>query len=174
MKRKLLTTLLLLGLALGAFAGCRGTFSASQKAKTSDDPSVVLRIANCEEYIDLGDWGADETIELDDGTKIRGVDSMVKDYEKWYQETYGQKVRVEYSTYGTNEDLYNQMTLGNTFDLVCPSEYMIMKLMSEKRLVPLSKDFYEETKYHYYTKGVSPYIRDRLNDLRMGDERVGR
>ena len=30
--------------------------------------------------------------------------------------------------FGTNEDLYNQLTLGDTYDLVCPSEYMIMKL----------------------------------------------
>ena len=27
----------------------------------------------------------------------------------------GEKVRVEYSTFGTNEDLYNQMTLGSCF-----------------------------------------------------------
>ena len=56
---------------------------------------------------------------------------MITLFEQWYEQTYGEKVQVEYSTFGTNEDLYNQMTLGDTFDLVCPSEYMIMKLMSE-------------------------------------------
>ena len=164
---------LLLGTA-GSMTGCGLQGGSSRKETLSDDPSLVLRIANCEEYIDLGDWGADETITLEDGTKIRGVDSMVKDFEEWYREVYGQKVKVEYSTYGTNEDLYNQMTLGNTFDLVCPSEYMIMKLMMEKRLLPLSKRFREDTKYHYYTKGLSPYIRDRLNTLSMKGEPVSK
>ena len=138
MKKVLLTltifTLLLTGCGL-----------ADNSAAPVNDDVVTLRIANSEEYIDEGGWDADETIELSDGEKIRGVDSLVSDFEEWYQEKYGKKVRVLYSTYGTNEDLYNQMTLGNTFDLVCPSEYMIMKLMREKKLEPLSKDFYDKS-----------------------------
>lgn len=135
------------------------------------DEVITLRIANSEEYIDEGGWEADETIELPNGEKIRGVDSLVTDFEKWYQEKYGKKVRVLYSTYGTNEDLYNQMTLGNSFDLVCPSEYMIMKLMREKRLEPLSQEFYDKTQiYNYYAKGVSPYIYARMKALTEGGE----
>ncbi|MFR5087836.1 MAG: hypothetical protein ACLTDT_09880 [Clostridium sp.] len=79
-------------------------------------------------------------------TKILGRENMVDDFESWYEKTYGEKVRVEYSTFGTNEDLYNQMTLGDTFDLVCPSEYMIMKLMKEKKLEPFSEDFFDTSK----------------------------
>lgn len=70
---------------------------------------------------------------------------MVDEFEAWYEETYGEKVRVEYSTFGTNEDLYNQMTLGDTFDLVCPSEYMIMKMMEEGSLEPYSDEFSDRT-----------------------------
>ena len=112
----------LLAVSVLILSGCGAT---DETAPVSDDV-ITLRIANSEEYIDEGGWDADETIELEDGQKIRGVDSLVSDYEKWYQEKYGKRVRVLYSTYGTNEDLYNQMTLGNSFDLVCPSEYMIM------------------------------------------------
>jgi spermidine/putrescine transport system substrate-binding protein len=149
-------------------AGCGGT---SDTTAPVSDEVVTLRIANSEEYIDEGGWDASETIELPDGEKIRGVDSLVSDFEKWYQEKYGKKVRVLYSTYGTNEDLYNQMTLGNSFDLVCPSEYMIMKLMREKRLEPLSKDFYDkDSVYNYYAKGVSPYIFSRMKQLTEGGE----
>ena len=150
-----------------ALAGCGAT---DETAPVSDDV-ITLRIANSEEYIDEGGWDADETIELADGQKIRGVDSLVSDYEKWYQEKYGKRVRVLYSTYGTNEDLYNQMTLGNSFDLVCPSEYMIMKLMREKKLEPLSDDFYDKSQiYNYYAKGVSPYIYGRMRSLTEGGE----
>lgn len=146
--------------------GCGG--KASGTTPVTDDV-VTLRIANSEEYIDEGGWDASETITLSDGQKIRGVDPLVNDFEKWYQEKYGKKVRVLYSTYGTNEDLYNQMTLGNSFDLVCPSEYMIMKLIRENKLEPLSKDFYnKESAYNYYAKGVSPYIFKRMKGLKEG------
>ena len=109
--------------------------------KENQNEEIVLRIANWEEYLDEGGWDEDETIDLDEKTKILGRENMVDDFESWYEKTYGEKVRVEYSTFGTNEDLYNQMTLGDTFDLVCPSEYMIMKLMKEKKLEPFSEDF---------------------------------
>ena len=82
---------------------------------------------------------------------------MVEDFEKWYYENYGVKVQVEYSCAGTNEELYNQLTIGDTFDLICPSEYIIMKLSSEDMLLPVSGDFYDATKdKDYYAKGVSP------------------
>src|SRR5699024_10553288 len=127
------------------------------------DAPVVLRIANWGEYIDEGGWDEEEIIELDDreGTSILGENSMVEDFEQWYLDTYGVEVEVEYSTFGTNEDLYNQMTLGNEFDLVCPSEYMFMKLIAEDRLQPLSEQFYnEDIEENYYVRGVSDYIRN--------------
>ena len=160
MKKRLITAFAVLAASL-ALGGC---------AKTQDDV-IVLRIANCEEYIDLGDWDEDEAICLEGEDPIIGENSLVSDFEEWYSEKYGQKVRVEYSTYGTNEELYNQMSLGNTFDLVCPSEYMIMKLMSENRLEPLSKEFWVTgVNRNFYSRGVSPYIDSVFHELKVGDE----
>lgn len=87
-------------------------FGCENKENQSEE--IVLRIANWEEYLDEGGWDEDETIDLDEKTKILGRENMVDDFESWYKKTYGEKVRVEYSTFGTNEDLYNQMTLGDT------------------------------------------------------------
>lgn len=137
------------------------------KEKESDE--LVLRVANCEEYIDEGDW--DEAVELDNGVTVFAENSMVEDFEDWYYETYGQKVRVEYSTYGTNEDLYNQLTLGSQFDLVCPSEYMILKMLSEDKLVAFSDEFFDTSdENNYYAKGLSPYIRDVFENLSIDDK----
>lgn len=144
------------------FAGKAEAASAGGTGPSSED-KVILRIANWEEYIDEGDWDDDEAIELDDraGTVILGENSMVEDFEQWYFDTYGTEVEVEYSTFGTNEDLYNQMTLGNEFDLVCPSEYMFMKLIAEDRLQPLSEAFFDEnTEENYYVRGLSDYIKN--------------
>ena len=138
-------------------------------AAESEDP-VVLRVSNWEEYIDLGDWDEEETIELESGDII-GETSVVEDFEEWYEETYGREVIVEYSTFGTNEDLYNMLTLGDVYDLVCPSEYMIMKLMAEDRVVPLSEGFFDETdENNYYVRGVSPYIRDIFESQEINGE----
>lgn len=120
---------------------------------------LTLRVCNWEEYIDLGDWDEEERMELDNGVEILGVDALYKEFEDWYYETYGKRVQVEYSCFGTNEDLYNQLTLGDTYDLVCPSDYMIMKLMAEGALEPYSEDFFDrEKEENYYRRGVSPYI----------------
>ena len=86
--------------------------TTADEASTKDDDTIVLRVSNWEEYIDLGDWDEEETIDLESGDII-GENSMIEDFEAWYEETYGRKVKVEYSTFGTNEDLYNMLTLGD-------------------------------------------------------------
>lgn len=135
--------------------------SGKNTGASDTEKEVTLRVCSWEEYIDEGGWDEDEALELDNGTTIFGENSMVEDFENWYYENYGVKVNVQYSCFGTNEDLYNMLTLGDVYDLVCPSEYMIMKLMSENKLEPLSDDFFDESNdKNYYINGVSPYIRD--------------
>lgn len=135
-----------------------GDAAGNNTATADPEQEVTLRICNWEEYIDEGDWGEDEVIDLPEGD-IFGENSLIEDFETWYEETYGVKVNVEYSTFGTNEDLYNMLTLGDTYDLVCPSEYMFMKLISEGEVVPLSDHFFDKSdEYNYYVKGVSPYL----------------
>lgn len=150
-------------LFLVMLSGCAG---ADEESGTT-----VLRISNWEEYIDEGSWDEDETIDLDDGTEITGINNMIDDFENWYEKTYGKKVSVEYSTFGTNEELYNQMSLGDKFDLVCPSEYMIMKLIQEGRLQPFSEEFYGNSEENnFYSAGVSPYIKNIFDNLDIGGE----
>ncbi len=136
--------------------------------------TVTLRISNWEEYIDEGDWDDDATIELESGD-IFGENPLIEDFEDWYYETYGTKVKVEYSTFGTNEDLYNMLTLGDVYDLVCPSEYMFMKLMAEKQLVPLSDEFFDTSDpNNYYSIGVSPYIKNVFDSGSINGESWGK
>lgn len=145
--------------------------SAKNKGASDTEKEVTLRVCSWEEYIDEGGWDEDEAMELDNGTTIFGENSMVEDFENWYYENYGVKVNVQYSCFGTNEDLYNMLTLGDVYDLVCPSEYMIMKLMSENKLEPLSDGFFDENNdKNYYINGVSPYIRDTFETHEINGE----
>lgn len=154
MKKKLaiLLSLLFWLPVVSSLGGC------STKAK-------VLRVYNWEEYIDEGGEGSygDDYLELG-----KNAPSMIDDFEVWYEETYGERIRVEYSTFGTNEDLYNQLKLGDKYDLVCPSEYMIMKLAAEGMLEPLDEEFFDETnENNFYVNNVSPFIRRKFDEGKM-------
>lgn len=139
--------------------------------QSEEDDVIVLRVSNWEEYMDEGDWDEEEAMDINDEVTIYGENSLVEDYEEWFYETYGKKVRVEYSTFGTNEELYNQITLGDVYDLVCPSEYMIMKMMTEDMVVPFSDSFYDmENENNYYVRNVSPYINERLRNLSINGQ----
>ncbi len=130
----------------------------------AQEDSLVLRVANWEEYIDLGDWDEEEAIGLENPflgeDVIFGENSMIDDFTEWFNaQDYGFEVSVEYSTFGTNEDLYNRLNLGDVYDLVCPSEYMIMKLIAEDRIQPFSEDFKNpDVEHNYYAQYVSSYI----------------
>ncbi len=156
-----------LSIAMVLLAGSVGN-TVKVNAQNLQDDVVTLRVCNWEEYMDLGDWDEEETIDLESGD-IFGERALYEEFEDWYYENYGQRVQVEYSCFGTNEELYNMLTLGDEFDLVCPSEYMIMKLMAEDWLVPYSDAFYEEeNENNYYIRNVSPYIRNVFETNEIG------
>lgn len=132
------------------FAGCSG-----------GDETVTLRVSNWEEYIDLGGWSEDEVIDLESGD-IFGENPMIDDFTERFNATHDYNVKVEYSTFGTNEDLYNRLSLGDKYDLVCPSDYMIMKLLAEDKIEKYSEEFLNGE--GGYAENVSPYIAGVFED----------
>ncbi len=170
MKKRILAVLLSCLFALPLLSACMG------------EQEIVLRVYSWEEYIDEGGEGAyvydeehkddpEDPSMIDDEyrawyTQTTGktleteqTASMIADFEAFYQHKYGKKVRVEYATFGTNEDMYNQLKLGDTYDLICPSEYMIMKLAAEDMLQPYSDSFYDKSNPdNHYVNNLSPFI----------------
>ena len=68
-------------------------------------------------------------------------------------------IKVEYSTFGTNEDMYNELKINpGSFDLMCPSEYMIQKMLMEDMLI----SFPAPTNY---LNNGSSYIIDKFNSM---------
>ena len=105
----LLAAILLLALCL---TGCGGK------------DTLTLNVYNWGEYISDGSEGIFDTI---------------REFETWYEETYGQKVTVNYSTYASNEDMYNKISSGAvSYDVIIPSDYMIAKMAEENLLHPLN------------------------------------
>ncbi len=88
--------------------------------------TLELNVYNWGEYISDGSDGSLDTI---------------KAFESWYEETYGQKVHVNYTTYASNEDMYAKLKSGAvSYDVIIPSDYMIARLANEDMLLPLNFD----------------------------------
>lgn len=137
-----------------ALAGAVGLTGLICTNFISDD-RPVLKVANWAEYIDPGD---EETL------------GLVEEFEIWYEEQTGKKIRVEYCTADDNEILYNMLKMGDHFDLICPSEYMLMKLAAEDRLQKLPQSFYDTNiDTNYYAKNVSPYIESVFENGKLND-----
>ena len=87
-------------------------------------------------------------------------------FEQWYFETFGERVKVTYSTYSSNEDMYAKLSAGAvSYDVIVPSDYMIERLIDEDMLAPLDysnipniknivPEFYgEDAEFDYYDEG---------------------
>lgn len=93
--------------------------------------TLELNVYNAEEYISEydEDW---ETFDI------------IEEFEKAATEKFGRKVKVNYSTFGTLENMYNELQLTKkkgkdgeytyAYDLVCPSDYMIQRMINENML----------------------------------------
>ena len=91
-----------------------GVFSSRQE-------TITLNVYNWGQYIADGSDGSME---------------VVKEFEKRYPH-----IKVNYSTYDSNEIMYSKLSNGGiTVDVIIPSDYMIARLIQEDMLLPLNFD----------------------------------
>ncbi|MCQ2558440.1 MAG: spermidine/putrescine ABC transporter substrate-binding protein [Oscillospiraceae bacterium] len=90
----------------------------------SSSKTLTLNVYNWGEYISDGSEGSLDTIAA---------------FEKWYEATYNTKVKVNYTTYASNEDMYAKLSSGAvSYDVIIPSDYMIARMAAENMLLPLN------------------------------------
>lgn len=81
------------------------------------------------------------------------------EFEKWYFENYGKRVKVNYTTYASNEDMYAKLKSGAVrYDIVIPSDYMIELMIEEDMLEEI--DFSNIPNYQY----IAPEYRNLFYD----------
>ena len=122
MKRtlRLILTLALMAFALLTLASC-------------GEETITLNVYNWGEYISDGSEG---TLDVNEA------------FEEYYYQAYGVKVKVNYSTYASNEDMYAKLRSGSTgYDIVIPSEYMIQRMIDEGMLEKLNFDNIPNAQY---------------------------
>ena len=120
--KKTLSLALICAILCAMLAGCGGGKTESAGAAGT----LTLNVYNWGEYVSDGSEDSYDTI---------------AEFEKWYQETYGQKVKVNYDTYASNEDMYAKLSAGAvSYDVIFPSDYMVARMIDEGLLLELDYD----------------------------------
>ena len=93
-------------------------------------------------------------------------ESLLAEFEEWYYEQTGEKVEVVYQLFDINEIMLAKIERGKEdFDVACPSEYIIERMLKNDLLLPINKDFGSTPNY---LGNVSPFIRDVFDKIDGG------
>ena len=116
-------------------------FSIVNACKESDDSrKKVLKIYNWSDYID---------------------EDLLKDFPVWYKEQTGEDVKIVYQVFDMPEVMYTKIAMGKEdFDLTCPTQYVIEKMLKNDLLLPINRDF---GKTENALGNVSPFLRNRMD-----------
>ena len=96
-------------------------------------------------------------------------EELLDEFEEWYFEQTGEKVEIIYQTFDINEVMLAKIENGEAdFDVVCPSEYIIERMMHKDLLLPIiTPEFEDEINARdiNYFDCVSPYIKEQFSIL---------
>ena len=109
---RLLLVCLLMSLCVSFFSSCE-----------EQDEVLTLYVYNWGEYISDG---SDDSVDVN------------AEFEKYCKEELGITVKVNYSTFASNESMYAKVSSGSAkYDVIIPSDYMIERMVKEDMLAPL-------------------------------------
>ena len=108
----------------------------------SEDRDHILKVYNWADYID---------------------EELIDEFEVWYQEQTGEPVEIIYQTFDINETMLSKIELGHEdYDVVCPSDYIIERMLKNDLLLPLEREFGDTPDY---LDNVAPFIKERFNEI---------
>ena len=112
------------------------------------DREHILKVYNWSDYID---------------------EALVEEFEEWYEEQTGDFVKIVYQTFDINETMLSKIEKGHEdYDVVCPSDYIIERMVRDDLVIPIEMDFGETP--NYIEGSLSPYITSCLKSLVTGDK----
>ena len=98
-------------------------------------------------------------------------ESLLDEFEVWYEEQTGEEVEIIYQLFDINEVMLAKLEKGHEdFDVVCPSEYIIDRMLANDMLLPISRDFGTTPDY---TQLVSPFFVEQLAKFDQAGKRAG-
>ncbi len=113
----------------------------------SEERDHILKVYNWADYID---------------------EELLGEFEQWYQEQTGEPVQIIYQTFDINETMLSKIELGHEdYDVACPSDYIIERMLRNDLLLPIDTDFGDTPNY---LGNVAPYIRGKFDQIEGGDK----
>lgn len=121
---------------------------------TTKTNEIVLNVYNSADYIKEDDADTNEK-------------GLITQFEDYCLKEYNQKVRINYSTFDTNETMLSELKTGKAnYDLVCPSDYVIQKMIKEDMIEPFIEE--DTPNYNQY---VSPFVKEKMNDIEVNGKK---
>ena len=119
-----------------------GLLLLAVSAVAAPDRDHILKVYNWADYID---------------------EALIGEFEQWYEEQTGEPVKIIYQLFDINEIMLSKIELGHEdFDVVCPSEYIIERMLRQDLLLPIDRDFGSTPDY---IGNISPYIIHKFNQI---------
>lgn len=114
-----------------AFNSCKESEQSRKK---------ILKIYNWADYID---------------------EDLLTEFPVWYKEQTGEDVKIVYQVFDMAEVMYTKVALGKEdFDLVCPTQYIIERMLKQDMLLPIDHNF---GKTGDFLGNISPFLLDRMD-----------
>lgn len=122
------------------------------------DREHTLKVYNWADYIDM--------------------DNVLNTFPAWYKAQTGEDVNIIYQTFDINESMLTEIEVGKEdYDVVCPSEYIIERMLKQNLLQKIQKDLIPDS-LQYFDK-VAPFAVEMFQqmapsaDVTVADYTVG-
>ena len=113
----------------------------------NENRSQLLKVYNWSTYID---------------------EEVIGEFEQWYEEQTGEKVQVIYQTFDILETMLSKIEKGHEdYDVVCPSDYIIERMLQQDLLIPIDTTFGNTPNY---IKTISPFIHSYFDKINGGEK----
>lgn len=97
-------------------------------------------------------------------------EDLLEEFKVWYQEQTGEEIEIIYQLFDINEVMLAKLEKGHEdFDVVCPSEYIIDRMLANDMLLPIPRDFGQTPNY---IDNVSPYVLDQFSRMDKPSKRA--
>lgn len=121
-----------------------GILALSAVSVFAEDRNNVLKVYNWSDYI---------------------AEGVLDDFKSWYKEQTGENIDVIYMTFDVNEAMLSKIEKGHEdYDVVCPSDYIIERMLDKGLLLPLDFKSLGSTP-NYIEANRSPFIEQMFRSI---------
>lgn len=119
--------------------------AASSLPALAQDRAHTLKVYNWADYLDM---------------------DLIEEFEQWYEQQTGEPVKVIYQTFDINENMLTEIEVGHEdYDVVCPSEYIIERMLRCNLLQKIDTSDFALTQTPNMLNNVSPWAKGMFEEM---------